>query len=56
MHERQVVSQEVQRNRKEEVSAAMKKMKTGMVVGPGDIPVQVWRRVGERTVDSGEDA
>lgn len=29
----------------------MKRMKSGEVVGPSDIPVQVWRSPGERTVD-----
>lgn len=29
----------------------MKRMKSGEEVGPSDIPVQVWRSPGERTVD-----
>lgn len=40
-----IVSQEVQRIRREEVRAAIKKMKSGKTVRPDDIPIK------ERAVD-----
>ena len=38
---------EVERNSKEEVRENMKRMKNGMAVGPHDIPVEVWKCLGE---------
>ncbi|KAL7841885.1 hypothetical protein SRHO_G00255760 [Serrasalmus rhombeus] len=47
----EIVDQEVQRISKVEVRAALKRMKNGKAVGPDDIPVEVWRCLGEKAVD-----
>ncbi|KAJ8347031.1 hypothetical protein SKAU_G00284320 [Synaphobranchus kaupii] len=46
----EIVNQEVQEISKEEVRAAMKRMKSGKAVGPDDIPVETWRCLGEMAV------
>ena len=38
---------EVEKISKEEVRENMKKMKNGKTVGPDDIPVEVWKCLGE---------
>ena len=38
---------EVEKNGKEEVRENMKRMKNGKAVGPDDIPVEVWKCLGE---------
>lgn len=43
-----LVTREVQRISKEEVRAAVKRMKSGNTVGPDDIPVEVCRCAGSR--------
>ena len=40
------VNQEVERISKEEVRGNMERMKNGKVVGPDDIPVEVWKCLG----------
>uniref|UniRef100_A0AAR2JL50 ribonuclease H n=1 Tax=Pygocentrus nattereri TaxID=42514 RepID=A0AAR2JL50_PYGNA len=47
----EIVDQEVQRINKVEVRAALKRIKNGKAVGPDDIPVEVWRCLGEKAVD-----
>lgn len=39
----QLVNQEVQGIRKEDVRAALKRMKTAKVIDPDDTPVAVWK-------------
>ncbi|KAI5098774.1 hypothetical protein C0J45_10913 [Silurus meridionalis] len=46
----EMVKQEVDRISKEEVRAAIKRMKSGKSVGPDDIPVEAWRCLGEMEV------
>ena len=46
-----MVNQEVQKISAEDVRAAMNRMKIGKAVGPDDIPVEVWRCLGELAVD-----
>ena len=41
------VNLEVERISKEEVRENMKRMKNGKAVGPDDIPVEVWKSIGE---------
>lgn len=45
-----IVDQEVRWISRDEVRAAMKRMKSGKAVGPDDIPVEVWRCLGEMAV------
>ncbi|KAK3547692.1 hypothetical protein QTP86_026941, partial [Hemibagrus guttatus] len=45
------VEQEVDKIRKDEVRKALKKMKSGKAVGPDDIPVEVWKCLGEAAVE-----
>ncbi|KAK3558100.1 hypothetical protein QTP86_009459 [Hemibagrus guttatus] len=45
------VEQEVDKIRKDEVKKALKRMKTGKAVGPDDIPVEVWKCLGEAAVE-----
>lgn len=47
-----LVNEEVQRISKAEARAAMKRIKSIKVVGPDDKPVEVWRSLGERAVES----
>ena len=47
LEEVEVVNQEVGWIRKDEVRKAMKRMKSGKVVGPDDIPVEAWKCSGE---------
>ncbi|KAJ8375265.1 hypothetical protein SKAU_G00058450 [Synaphobranchus kaupii] len=47
----EIVNQEVQEISKEEVRAAMRRMKSGKAVGPDDIPVETWRCLGEMAVE-----
>ncbi|KAI5089396.1 hypothetical protein C0J45_20804 [Silurus meridionalis] len=47
----ELVKQDVDRISKEEVRAAIKRMKSGKSVGPDDIPVEAWRCVGEMAVE-----
>ena len=51
LDEAEIVNQEVQQISAEEVRAAMNRMKTGKAVGPHDIPVEAWRRLGELVID-----
>ncbi|KAK3535401.1 hypothetical protein QTP70_013113, partial [Hemibagrus guttatus] len=44
------VEQEVDKIRKDEVRKALKRMKSGKAVGPDDIPVEVWKCLGEAAV------
>ncbi|KAI5093469.1 hypothetical protein C0J45_16607 [Silurus meridionalis] len=46
-----LVKQEVDRISKEEVKAAIKRMKIAKSVGPDDIPVEAWRCLGEMSVE-----
>ena len=46
-----IVNQEVWWISKEEVREAMKRMKSGKVVGPDDTPVEAWRCLGEKAVE-----
>lgn len=48
MYEGQLVNQEAQRISKEEVKVAMKTMKSGKLVGPDNMPVELCRCVGEK--------
>ncbi|KAK3556024.1 hypothetical protein QTP70_000730 [Hemibagrus guttatus] len=41
------VEQKVEKIRKDEVRKALKRMKSGKAVGPDDIPVEVWKCLGE---------
>ncbi|KAI5606596.1 hypothetical protein C0J50_2095 [Silurus asotus] len=47
----ELVKQDVDRISKEEVRAAIKRMKNGKSVGPDDIPVKAWRCLGEMAVE-----
>ncbi|KAI5623886.1 hypothetical protein C0J50_16567 [Silurus asotus] len=47
----ELVKQDVNRISKEEVRAAIKRMKSGKSVGPDDIPVEAWRCLGEMAVE-----
>ncbi|KAK3540325.1 hypothetical protein QTP70_029588, partial [Hemibagrus guttatus] len=44
-------SQKVDKIRKDEVRKALKRMKSGKAVGPDDIPVEVWKCLGEAAVE-----
>lgn len=41
------MNQKVHRIGKEALREAMKSMKSGIAVGPGDIPVELWKFLGE---------
>ncbi|KAK3531447.1 hypothetical protein QTP70_020542, partial [Hemibagrus guttatus] len=45
------VEQKVDKIRKDEVRKALKRMKSGKAVGPDDIPVEVWKCLGETAVE-----
>ncbi|RJG15010.1 hypothetical protein D4A39_16735, partial [Alcanivorax profundi] len=45
------VEQEVESINKGEVRRALKRMKRGKAVGPDDIPVEVWKCLGEMAVE-----
>ncbi|KAK3522543.1 hypothetical protein QTP86_023298 [Hemibagrus guttatus] len=45
------VEQKVDQIRKDEVRKALKRMKSGKAVGPDDIPVEVWKCLGEAAVE-----
>ncbi|KAK3555042.1 hypothetical protein QTP86_006366, partial [Hemibagrus guttatus] len=45
------VEQNVDKIRKDEVRNALKRMKSGKAVGPDDIPVEVWKCLGEAAVE-----
>ncbi|KAK3573832.1 hypothetical protein QTP86_032905, partial [Hemibagrus guttatus] len=45
------VEQKVDKIRKDEVRKAFKRMKSGKAVGPDDIPVEVWKCLGEAAVE-----
>ncbi|KAK3536000.1 hypothetical protein QTP70_023736, partial [Hemibagrus guttatus] len=45
------VEQKVDKIRKDEVREALKRMKSGKAVGPDDIPVEVWKCLGEAAVE-----
>ncbi|MCI4382152.1 hypothetical protein PGIGA_G00260540 [Pangasianodon gigas] len=45
------VEQKVVKIRKDEVRKALKRMKSGKAVGPDDIPVEVWKCLGEAAVE-----
>ncbi|KAK3528842.1 hypothetical protein QTP70_011765 [Hemibagrus guttatus] len=45
------VQQKVDMIRKDEVRKALKRMKSGKAVGPDDIPVEVWKCLGEAAVE-----
>ncbi|KAK3510812.1 hypothetical protein QTP70_022737 [Hemibagrus guttatus] len=45
------VKQKVDKIRKDEVSKALKRMKSGKAVGPDDVPVEVWKCLGEAAVE-----
>ncbi|KAK3552816.1 hypothetical protein QTP86_022562, partial [Hemibagrus guttatus] len=45
------VEQKVDMIRKDEVRKALKRMKSGKAVGPDDIPVEVWKCLGEAAVE-----
>ncbi|KAK3549709.1 hypothetical protein QTP86_007157 [Hemibagrus guttatus] len=45
------VEQKVDKIRKDEVRKALKRMKSGKAVGPDDIPVEVWKYLGEAAVE-----
>ncbi|KAK3546774.1 hypothetical protein QTP86_001526 [Hemibagrus guttatus] len=45
------VEQEVDKIRKDEVRKALKRMKSGKAFGPDDIPVEVWKCLGEAAVE-----
>uniref|UniRef100_A0A3B3BTI6 ribonuclease H n=1 Tax=Oryzias melastigma TaxID=30732 RepID=A0A3B3BTI6_ORYME len=46
-----VVEQEVRKISKGEVRGALKRMKSGKALGPDDIPVEVWKCLGEMAVE-----
>ena len=46
-----VVDQEVAKISKDEVRRALKRMKSGKALGPDDIPVEVWKCLGEVAVE-----
>ncbi|KAK3532136.1 hypothetical protein QTP86_008585 [Hemibagrus guttatus] len=45
------VEQEIDKIRKDEVRKALKRIKSGKAVGPDDIPVEVWKCLGEAAVE-----
>ncbi|KAK3538471.1 hypothetical protein QTP86_003686 [Hemibagrus guttatus] len=45
------VEQKVHKIRKDEVRKALKRMKNGKAIGPDDIPVEVWKCLGEAAVE-----
>ncbi|KAK3553330.1 hypothetical protein QTP70_000851 [Hemibagrus guttatus] len=45
------VEQKVDKIRKDEVRKALKRIKSGKAVGPDDIPVEVWKCLGEAAVE-----
>ncbi|KAK3572520.1 hypothetical protein QTP86_034308 [Hemibagrus guttatus] len=45
------VQQKVDKIRKDEVRKALKRLKSGKAVGPDDIPVEVWKCLGEAAVE-----
>ncbi|KAK3559452.1 hypothetical protein QTP86_013634, partial [Hemibagrus guttatus] len=45
------VEQKVDKIRKDEVRKDLKRMKSGKAVGPDDIPVEVWKSLGEAAVE-----
>ncbi|KAK3572641.1 hypothetical protein QTP86_001132 [Hemibagrus guttatus] len=45
------VEQKVDKMRKDEVRKTLKRMKSGKAVGPDDIPVEVWKCLGEAAVE-----
>ncbi|KAK3570610.1 hypothetical protein QTP86_023799, partial [Hemibagrus guttatus] len=45
------LEQKVDKIRKDEVRKALKRMKSGKAVGPDDIPVEVWKCLGEAAVE-----
>ncbi|KAK3575213.1 hypothetical protein QTP86_021994 [Hemibagrus guttatus] len=45
------VGQKVDKIRKDEVRKALKRMKSGKAVGPDDIPVKVWKCLGEAALE-----
>ncbi|KAK3512100.1 hypothetical protein QTP70_030345 [Hemibagrus guttatus] len=45
------VEQKVDKIRKDEVRKALKRMKSGKAVGPDDIPLEVWKCLGEAAVE-----
>ncbi|KAK3571522.1 hypothetical protein QTP86_012859 [Hemibagrus guttatus] len=45
------VEQKVDKIRKDKVRKALKRMKSGKAVGPDDIPVEVWKCLGEAAVE-----
>ncbi|KAK3517615.1 hypothetical protein QTP70_013098, partial [Hemibagrus guttatus] len=45
------VEQKVDKIRKDEVRKALKRMKNGKAVGPDDIPVEVWKCLGDAAVE-----
>ncbi|KAK3516094.1 hypothetical protein QTP70_005430 [Hemibagrus guttatus] len=45
------VEQKVDKIRKDEVRKALKRVKSGQAVGPDDIPVEVWKCLGEAAVE-----
>ncbi|KAK3544356.1 hypothetical protein QTP86_009061 [Hemibagrus guttatus] len=45
------VEQKVDKIRKDEVRKGLKRMKSGKAVGPDDIPVEVWKCLGEAAVE-----
>ncbi|MCJ8736954.1 hypothetical protein PDJAM_G00018110 [Pangasius djambal] len=45
------VEQKVDKIRKDEVRKALKRMESGKAVGPDDIPVEVWKCLGEAAVE-----
>ncbi|KAK3561697.1 hypothetical protein QTP86_012539 [Hemibagrus guttatus] len=45
------VEQKVNKIRKDEIRKALKRMKSGKAVGPDDIPVEVWKCLGEAAVE-----
>ena len=47
----EIVNLEVERISKEEVRENMKRMKNGKAVGPDDIPVEVWKCLGESALE-----
>ena len=51
MTERERVNLEVERISKEEVGLNMKRMDNGKAVGPDNIPVEVWKCLGEITLE-----
>uniref|UniRef100_A0AAQ6IM76 ribonuclease H n=1 Tax=Anabas testudineus TaxID=64144 RepID=A0AAQ6IM76_ANATE len=46
-----VVEQEIAEIGKDEVRKALKRMKSGKAVGPDDVPVEVWKCLGEAAVE-----